>query len=60
MRATKEKSGYLETRTAYEYFSQVNTIESKIYKKFHRNSDIFDLDAHSSMKESIAKDLVFV
>ena len=58
--AIQKKPDYLKTRTAYEYFEQVNKIKNLLRKKFHRNSDIFDLDSNSSMKEEILKDLIYV
>lgn len=58
--AIQKESQYLQTRTAYEYFEEVSNIKSLIRKKFHRNSDIFDLDSNSSMKDSILQDLIYV
>jgi predicted nucleotidyltransferase len=56
---SKEKN-YLQTRSAYHYFDEVTKIKNMIKKKFHRNSDIFDLDSDSKMKESIVKELLYV
>ena len=56
---TKEKN-YLKTRSAYEYFEQVAFIKTLIREKFHRNSDVFDLDSNSTMKATIMKDLIYV
>ncbi|MEA2110921.1 MAG: nucleotidyltransferase domain-containing protein [Campylobacterota bacterium] len=58
--AIKKESGYLKTRTAYDYFNEVSKIKSLIRKKFHRNSDVFDLESDSSMKNEIIKDLIYV
>ena len=55
----KEKD-YLQSRSAYDYFNQVNKIKMLIKSKFHRNSDIFDLDSDSSMKNQILKDIIYV
>ncbi len=55
----KEKD-YLQKRDAYSYFNEVEKIKQMIYKKFHRNSDIFDLASDSSMKYTISKDLLYV
>ena len=35
-------------------------IKDKIRKKFHRNSDVFDLDSQSPFKETIQKELIYV
>ena len=58
--AIKKKDNYLESHSAYEYFDEVIKIKNLIRKKFHRNSDIFDLDSNSSMKDQIKKDLIYV
>ena len=55
----KEKS-YLQTRSAYDYFDEITKIKNLIRTKFHRNSDVFDLDSGSSMKETILKDIIYV
>ncbi len=58
--AIQKEENYLNTRSAYEYFDEVLKIKNLIKKKFHRNSDIFDLDSNSSMKNSITEDLIYV
>ena len=58
--AIAKENGYLKSRSAYTYFDEVNKIKTMIQKKFHRNSDIFDLDSDSVMKKNIMKDLVYV
>ena len=58
--AIQKESDYLQNRSAYDYFDEVSKIKELIRKKFHRNSDIFDLDSNSSMKEEILKDLIYV
>ena len=58
--AIEKEKNYLSTRSAYDYFNEVSKIKNLIRKKFHRNSDIFDLDSNSSMKNSIIKDLIYV
>ncbi len=58
--AIQKEKNYLSTRSAYDYFNEVSKIKNLIRKKFHRNSDIFDLDSNSSMKNSITKDLIYV
>jgi predicted nucleotidyltransferase len=35
-------------------------IKDKIRKKFHRNSDVFDLGSQSPFKETIQKELIYV
>lgn len=58
--AIKKEKDYLKTRTAYTYFEEVSKIKEMIQKKFHRNSDIFDLDSDSPMKKNIQQELQYV
>jgi predicted nucleotidyltransferase len=58
--AIKKEDNYLQNRNAYTYFDEVSKIKQRIFEKFHRSSDIFDLDSRSSMKESIMKDIIYV
>jgi predicted nucleotidyltransferase len=58
--AIQKEKNYLTHRTAYEYFDEITKIKTLIKKKFHRNSDIFDLDSNSSMRDEIMKDIIYV
>lgn len=58
--AIQKEDGYLSHRSAYDYFEEIAKIKQRIFKRFHRSSDIFDLDSTSSMKESIMKDIIYV
>ena len=58
--AIEKENNYLQTRTAYEYFEEVNKIKNLLRDKFHRNSDVFDLNSNSSMKAEILKDIIYV
>jgi len=58
--AIQKEKNYLQTRTAYDYFNEISKIKKLLRNKFHRNSDVFDLDSNSSMKTSILKDLIYV
>ena len=58
--AIQKEKNYLQKRTAYDYFDEVSKIKKLIRNKFHRNSDVFDLDSNSSMKKTILKDLIYV
>ena len=58
--AIQKEKNYLDTKTAYNYFDEIIKIKGMIRKKFHRNSDIFDLDSDSSMKKIILKDIIYV
>ena len=58
--AIKKEKNYLQHRSAYEYFEEVSQIKTLIRQKFHKNSDVFDLDSNSSMKSMILKDLIYV
>lgn len=58
--AIKKEDNYLQKRNAYTYFDEVAKIKQRIFDKFHRSSDIFDLDSTSSMKDSIIKEIIYV
>ena len=58
--AIQKESDYLRKRTASTYLNEVEKIKTMIEQKFHRNSDVFDLDSDSSMKKNIKKDLLYV
>jgi len=58
--AIKKDENYLKTRSAYDYFGEIENLKNLLFKKFHRNVDVFDLDSNSTMKEAILKDLVYV
>ena len=58
--AIQKEANYLNSRSAYDYFDEISKIKELISKKFHRNSDVFDLDSDSSMKSFIQKDLIYV
>jgi predicted nucleotidyltransferase len=58
--AIKKEKNYLQHRNAYTYFDEIANIKQRIFEKFHRSSDIFDLDSTSSMKDSIMKDIIYV
>lgn len=58
--AIKKETAYLKKRTAYTYLEEIAKIKEMIQKKFHRNSDVFDLESNSPMIESIKKELLYV
>lgn len=58
--AIKKEENYLQHRNAYAYFEEVAKIKRRIFEKFHRSTDVFDLDSRSSMKEAIMKDIIYV
>lgn len=51
--AIKKEKDYLKKRTAYNYFEEVAKIKEMIRKKFHRNSDVFDMK--KSVEEILMK-----
>lgn len=58
--AIEKEHDYLKNKTAYNYFDEIAKIKALIQNKFHRNSDIFDLDSDSTMKKNIERDLLYV
>ena len=58
--AIRRDERYLQEHSAYEYFALIDIIKSKVSARFHRQSDLFDLESDSSMKENILKDIIYV
>jgi len=58
--AIEKEINYLNNRSAYDYLTEINKIKTLIRKKFHRNSDVFDLASNSAMKNTILKDIIYV
>lgn len=58
--AIQKEPDFLSHRSAYDYFDEIAHLKKLIFQKFHRNSDVFDLDSNSSMKKAILKDLIYV
>jgi predicted nucleotidyltransferase len=58
--AIRKEKNYLQKRDAYSYFNEIDKIKQMIKSKFHRNSDIFDLDSNSSITQNIQRDLLYV
>lgn len=58
--AIQKDKNYLNNHSAYEYFDLVAKIKQLVRKRFHRNSDVFDLDSDSVMKKTIVKDIIYV
>ncbi|MGB3960871.1 MAG: hypothetical protein WBK95_01415, partial [Sulfurimonas sp.] len=51
--AIQKNKNYLQQKSAYEYFNDVDFIKQLVTKKFHRNVDIFDIDSISNTKNNI-------
>jgi predicted nucleotidyltransferase len=58
--AIQKKKDFLENHSAYDYFDIVAMIKSKVLKKLHKSSDVFDLDSISEFKKDIEKELIYV
>ena len=58
--AIRKESDFIQNHTAYDYFNLVTTIKTKMLKRLHRNTDVFDLDSNSSFEESIKKEMIYV
>lgn len=58
--AIKKKDDFLDLHSAYDYFNLLSKIKSKIMRKLHLPSDVFDLDSQSSFKKQIEKELIYV
>lgn len=58
--AIAKSSDFLSHHTAYSYFDTLTKLKEQIGKKFHRNTDIFDLDSKSPFKKSIEQELLYV
>jgi predicted nucleotidyltransferase len=51
---------YLETHDVWDYFDAINSIKEGIAKKFHLQSDVFDIESVSPLKKEIMKDAIYV
>jgi len=58
--AIRKKEDFLDEYSAYDYFNLISNLKAKLLKKLHRSTDVFDLDSHSSFKEQIEKELIYV
>ena len=58
--AIRKDEDYLQRYSAYDYFNLLNALKDSIAKRFHRKSDIFDLDSHSDLQDNIMKDMIYV
>ena len=58
--AIRREDDYLATRHSHEYFELINEIKIDILKKFHRQSDVFDLTTNTPMRVNVLKELIYV
>ncbi|BAF71770.1 nucleotidyltransferase family protein [Sulfurovum sp. NBC37-1] len=58
--AIRKKEDFLDKYSAYDYFNLISNLKTKLLKELHRSSDVFDLDSHSSFKQQIEKELIYV
>jgi len=58
--AVRVNQEYLKTHDVWDYFDALKEIQTGLLKKFHRKSDIFDLDSASPLKKKIMKDIIYV
>lgn len=58
--AIKIDNTYLQSHDVWDYFRTIERIKNKILEKFHRQSDVFDIDSKSSIKDEIMKEIIYV
>lgn len=58
--AIQKKEDFFSHQSAYAYFDEINRLKHLIVKQFHRNTDVFDIDSTSSLKDSILRDIIHV
>lgn len=58
--AIKLQQDYLKKHDVWEYFELIKSIQKEITDKFHRKSDVFDLDSKSDIKEQVQKEVIYV
>ena len=58
--AIRRDADYLKDRHSYEYFNLIDEIKNDLLKKFHRQSDIFDLSSETPMRVNVLKELIYV
>ena len=58
--AIRRDVDFLKDRHSYEYFNLIDEIKDDILKKFHRQSDVFDLSSETPMRVNVLKELIYV
>ena len=58
--AIQKEQNYMQAHSAYEYFDLIEQLKTLLRKKFHRNSDVFDLDSDSFAKNTVLKEMIRV
>lgn len=58
--AISKESDFLSKFSAYAYFDLISLIKEKVSMKFHKKTDIFDLDSKGDFKKNIEKELIYV
>jgi len=58
--AIKIEKDYLNKHDVWEYFNLIQMIKEKLYLKFSRQVDVFDLDSESNIKDYISKKILYV
>ena len=58
--AIKLEKNYLQNHDVWEYFILLEKIKQQITDKFHKKSDIFDLDSKTDIKQQIQKEVIYV
>jgi predicted nucleotidyltransferase len=58
--AIQLKRDYLQTHDVWEYFTLIETLKKDISEKFHKKSDIFDLDSTNDVKDKILNEVLYV
>ncbi len=58
--AFRLKNDFLETYDVWKYFDLRDEIQTLISSKFHKKSELFDLDSTSSLKNIISKEVIYV
>jgi len=58
--AIKLQQNYLQKHDVWEYFNLINNIKKQMMQRFHKKSDVFDLDSATDIKEHIQKEVIYV
>ena len=58
--AIKLKKSYLDEHDVWEYFRLIDTIKSRLFLRFSKKVDIYDLDSSSDIKNCIEEEVIYV
>lgn len=58
--AFKLKEDFLKNQDVWKYFELTKRINGLVSEKFHKKSEVFDLDSSSKLKDLIEREIIYV